>query len=260
MKIPQETLEILSALEVDFDRVRIRQQLDRKSYLAVDKVLQAMGGKWDRRAKAHVFAGDARERIDQAIVTGDVEMPRVDLDYFPTPRDLARRVAMAADVRPGHSVLEPSAGGGALVRAALELGARVVFAVEISGTFASQLRERFEIEVESSGPPYVIVEHRDFTEFPPPFGHSVDRVVMNPPFSGRRDVKHIRLALEWLKPGGKLAAVASAGVAFREDKLGREFRELVASCGGSIEPLPAGSFKPSGTDANTVLVTMTRPR
>ncbi len=36
---------------------------------------------------------------------------------FPTPPDLASRMVDAADIRPGHRVLEPSAGTGALLLA-----------------------------------------------------------------------------------------------------------------------------------------------
>jgi hypothetical protein len=47
-----------------------------------------------------------------------------------------------------------------------------------------------------------------------------------------------------------------AGVVFRENKLAVEFRALVEDRGGSIEALPEGSFKESGTMVNTVVVTI----
>jgi hypothetical protein len=58
-------------------------------------------------------------------------------------------------------------------------------------------------------------------------------------------------------PEGVLA-IMSAGVEFRSDKKTKAFRALVAEHLGDIERLPAGSFKSSGTDVNTVLVTMQR--
>ena len=45
-----------------------------------------------------------------------------------------------------------------------------------------------------------------------------------------------------------------AGVVFRENKLTTDFRQFVEDCDGSIDPLPEGAFKQSGTMVNTVIV------
>jgi hypothetical protein len=82
---------------------------------------------------------------------------------------------------------------------------------------------------------------------------------MNPPFSKRADIKHVMHAFKFLKPGGRLVAIMSAGVSFRDDKLGTAFRSIVIGNGGTIEPNPEGSFKASGTSVSTVMVTMNAP-
>jgi hypothetical protein len=46
----------------------------------------------------------------------------------------------------------------------------------------------------------------------------------------------------------------SASVLFRTNRKTVEFRELIESLGGAIEPLPAETFKASGTMVNTCLV------
>jgi predicted RNA methylase len=79
-------------------------------------------------------------------------------------------------------------------------------------------------------------------------------VVMNPPFGRQADIDHVRHAHGFLKAKGKLVAVMSAGVKFRENRKTVEFRDFVTTHGGSIEPLPAGSFKGSGTNVNTCMV------
>jgi 16S rRNA G1207 methylase RsmC len=96
------------------------------------------------------------------------------------------------------------------------------------------------------------VEEADFMTVPQ--RQDFDRVLMNPPFSKGQDVKHVTHALGFLKPGGRLVAIMGAGVTFRQDKRTTDFRELVQSMGGTIEPLPEGSFKSSGTMVNTVIV------
>jgi type I restriction-modification system DNA methylase subunit len=81
-----------------------------------------------------------------------------------------------------------------------------------------------------------------------------DRVVMNPPFAKQADIKHVMHALKFLKPDGKLVSVMSASVDFRDNKLTKEFRDLIAERGGRIEALPDGAFKESGTMVRTVIV------
>ena len=83
-----------------------------------------------------------------------------------------------------------------------------------------------------------------------------DRVVMNPPFQGKQDTQHITRAFGFLRPGGRLVAIAGAGVKSNEWKETREFRRLVRLHNGDIEDLPEGAFAESGTNVRTVLITM----
>ena len=72
MRLDQDVLAALSTLEYPAqNRAVLTEQLERATYVRVDKALQALGGKWNRGAKAHVFPGDARERVDAAITTGE---------------------------------------------------------------------------------------------------------------------------------------------------------------------------------------------
>lgn len=86
----------------------------------------------------------------------------------------------------------------------------------------------------------------------PGFG-PYDRVLMNSPFSRERDILHVSHAFRFLKPGGVLVAVMSGGAVFREDKLSRAFRQLVAEK-GEVWNNPDGSFKESGTNVRSIMV------
>ncbi len=244
MQVDNEVLAVLSRATVDGSRLTLVGQLDRALYTRTDKVLQAAGGKWDRKAKAHVFTGDAGERIEQIIATGDVVVPRDDFEYFPTPPEIAARVIAAAQIGDGMMVLEPSAGRGALAAPAAASGA-VVDCVELMQANHEHLLTL---------PGLRTVERRDFLAVPqmPLY----DRVIMNPPFGRQADIKHVLHALGFVKAGGLLVAVMSAGVSFRENRLTTDFRQLVEDRGGSIEPLPDGAFKASGTMVSTAIVTI----
>ena len=256
-RISNDVLEVLGAATIDGNTVRLNGQLDRKLYTRVNEVLEAVGGKWNRKAKAHVFDEDAGERLDLVLNTGMVERPQ-DFGFFPTPPELAKRVIEECGVSARHKVLEPSAGHGALVGAALEAGADSVFAVELLAENCNFLRSNF-------GADLVDLHQGDFLQVLPPERrsnpqdrsvHTFDRVVMNPPFAKRADIDHVLHAYKFLRQGGRLVSIMSAGVSFRQDHKTEAFRQFIYENGGTIEPLPEGSFKVSGTMVNTVLVTV----
>lgn len=65
--------------------------------------------------------------------------------------------------------------------------------------------------------------------------------------------------MKFLRPRGRLVAIMAAGVLFRQTKAFVAFRAMVENNGGTIERLPEGAFKESGTMVNTVIVTMDKP-
>jgi predicted RNA methylase len=241
--VPDEVLSILSTAEVDGNIVRLTcGQLDRKQYEAVNGVLTHLGGKWKTRV-GHIFASDPRPKLEAMLLTGEY----VDLDlngYFPTPQPLVVRLMDLAGLEPGMSVLEPSAGRGAIaVPVACVVGKGNVWCCELLPENAEALaREGFPVMV------------GDFLGYEPRhLGLAVDRVVMNPPFANKQDIDHVRHALTFLKPGGRLVSVMSAGVLNNLDRKSRDFRQLLKER-GNWEANPEGSFKPSGTDVRTITV------
>lgn len=72
-----------------------------------------------------------------------------------------------------------------------------------------------------------------------------DRIVMNPPFENGSDIKHIRHALTFLKPGGRLVALCAAG----------SRQEEAFQDGASVfMRLPPGAFADQGTNVNVAIV------
>lgn len=250
MRLDQDILAALSTLDYPAqNRAVLTEQLERSTYVRVDKALQALGGKWNRSAKAHVFPGDARDRVDAAIITGEVTTDQ-DLGHFPTPQPQARQLVAAAQVRAGHLVLEPSAGSGNIAAELAAAGAQVV-AIERDRARRQVLRDRL--------PAARVLEHDDFLDYRPGHGDPLfDRIVMNPPFRrvGEGDhLDHARRAFELLAPGGVLVCVLPSSVGFRRDRRYTEFRAWARDIGGVLAALPDGSFRASGTDVRTVTLT-----
>lgn len=73
MQIPENVLAVLSRCSIQGTLLTLPEgQLDRKLYVAVNKVLEGLGGKWDRKAKAHVFDHEPSNDLDRAILTGEI--------------------------------------------------------------------------------------------------------------------------------------------------------------------------------------------
>jgi predicted RNA methylase len=239
--IEQSLLAVLSGGRCDDRHYYLPgTQLDRKLYTRTNEVLEALGGKWNRSAKAHVFAEPCADLIDSAIETGEFVRPD-DMGWFPTPTALAARIVDIACIQPGMAVLEPSAGLGAIAYEVMKRGADV-YCVEIDSGRAGKL-------MNDQAAPWV-VHAGDFLQHTPPT--TFDRVVMNPPFAKRADIHHVLHARKFLKPDGLLVSIMSGGIEFRQDRLTEDFR---AQC-LSIETLPDGSFSESGTEVRTVVITM----
>jgi protein-L-isoaspartate O-methyltransferase len=250
--VEDTAVAVLARADVTDDLVVLPDQLERGLYEKVNKALTALGGKWNRRRGGHVFPPNQLIANELAAIVNGGVLERMLTGYFPTPRPLAEQLIALTDVRPEHLVLEPSAGRGAIADLiAAIVPAERLYLVERDPTHHQALEQA------GYRPPHLICD--DFlttTALPGSF----DRIVMNPPFEQRQDVAHVLRAYELLAPGGRLAAITGAGVAFRTDKRTRALRELIEqSDGGSITENPPDAFKASGTSAHTLTLTLTKP-
>lgn len=243
--IAPATATVLRAATVDGARVVLPAgQLDRATYTDVNKVLVALGGKWNRAAAAHVFTEPVGDRL--AVALGEGKTVVRSLGYFPTPPELVERMLAHACVEPHHLVLEPSAGQGAIADR-LTWPDNLTL-VEIQPANCRVLR----------GKGYAPIEG-DFLTVTDGMDERFDRVVMNPPFERGQDIEHVTRALDLTAPGGRVVAIVSSGAIQRSDRKAAEFQRLLDRLGAHVEHNPPGSFKASGTDVNTILVAIERP-
>jgi protein-L-isoaspartate O-methyltransferase len=161
---------------------------------------------------------------------------------FPTPPEIARQMVEAAEIEPGHLVLEPSVGTGNIVREIIASVDTEIVGYEINSQLVAQANTQF--------PSYRLQTRcRDFLEVTEGQGQ-FDRIVMNPPFENGADIKHIQHALTFLKPGGKLVALCANGP--RQHEQLKPFAD-------DWQPLPAGSFKQAHTGVNVAMLIITVP-
>lgn len=242
--------------------------LDRKLYLRVNKVLEALDGIWNRKKRGHLFANDPRKEFNDALDNGVAVDRKKALNAFYTPPEVAARVANLAGSFRGKVVLEPSAGDGALIKAALaaastdSLTTLIRFvAVEIDPAAIHALRalgsrmvaDHFHADT-------LDIRLGDFltmTRGGLIGDRYFDTIIMNPPFENGADLKHIGHAYSMLRPGGRLVSICADGPRQRDHFASFGFGNSVVS---SYKPLPEGSFKDAGTMVNTAIVVLNKPK
>ena len=167
--------------------------------------------------------------------------------FFPTPRAIAERMVQEAHIEPGMSVLEPSAGNGALADVICELCPQAHVAVcELN----YKLRELLSLKG------YYVIQESDFLNY---FvtNNGVNgwyRILMNPPFEKLADIDHVRHAYDCLKAGGRVVSIMSESTFFNSQKKAAEFREWLEEVGGWSVELPADAFRESGTTVKARIV------
>lgn len=250
MKLTTPVLLELEHAEVKGNTVRLVRQIDRTLYAAVNKALECLGGKWSRKEKAHVFESEPWESIADAVATGEVIDPKKEFQFFETPEGLAGQMVQAARMTRDHSVLEPSAGRGRIVKA-------------IQQEFPEKGVDVAELMPENrkvlSAMPHVHIMAEDFLTMQPPSGWSYDRIIANPPFRKNQDIWHIMKMFSLLKQGGRLVTITSPGWTFRTDRLALEFKAMLENIGAEWDTIPEGTFKESGTMVRSILLEVDKP-
>lgn len=255
MNIKQNILEIIEQGETKDNLFYLPNcKLDRKTYLEVNKVLEYLGGKWNRKFKAHLFESSISDAIDDILLTGMVTDKKKEFQFFETPQDIVGQLIELAEIDPEHKCLEPSAGQGIIAEALRKIVNKNLTCVELMPeNVAVLISKGFQVQA------------GDFLkyEYIPSFVSDCafilyDRIVMNPPFTKQQDLLHVEKALICLKSGGILVSVMSAGVMFRKNKRTLSFWEKVNKHKYEVIELPKGAFKLSGAMVNTIILKITK--
>jgi predicted RNA methylase len=170
---------------------------------------------------------------------------QVALDQFSTPPQLGALAVLAAQVRPGDQVLEPSAGTGLLAILAEACGASLTLN-EVSAGRAALLEGLFPLAARSQHD----AEHlRDVLTASGAF----QVALINPPFQVLD--AHLHAALDCLAEGGRLSAIVPARV-FEDAQAMR----ALAARGQVVLRLafPARAYAKHGTSVETGLLVVDR--
>lgn len=161
--------------------------LDKHVEAEAVRVLEAIGGVRERNTI--LFDYDPRHALDEIITSGCIPDQKSH-QFYPTPEAVALAAIDLAQIGPGDSCLEPSAGTGGLAQYMPQAN---TLCIEISPLHCMVLEAKS-----------LLVQQMDFLKFS---GQSFDRIVMNPPYSEGRWKAHIEHAAALLKKSGRLVAI-----------------------------------------------------
>lgn len=249
VQITDEIKAILNEGSFDGLKYILKGNIDRATYLKVDKVLKTIGAKWNTKQKGHLFPDeDSLNAFKEALGNGYVVDYKKSYGQFDTPVDIAKQLVELACLEEDNLVLEPSAGIGRIADEIVNTGIDVdLCLVEINADRHKLLCEKFD-------PTMVFCD--DFLRFSQNVHEYFDRIIANPPFSNGEDAKHVMAMLDILNDEGILVAIMSSAIKFRDNGAYKALKNRLEDYDYDYEiiDLPEGSFKEAGTGVNTCIL------
>lgn len=218
-------------------------QFNKKSYAEAKKWIEEAGGSWQSgKIQGFTFPFNP-ERVFSILKEGKRCNLQQEYQFFETPAEVADWLVMlAGGIHENDTVLEPSAGRGALIKA-------------IHRACPSVTVECYELMPENReflhSLDNVIILDEDFTK---DSVGSYTKIIANPPFSNNQDIEHVRIMYKLLEKGGTLAAITSSHWKIASEKKCVDFRNWLEEVHGEVFEIGAGEFKESGTSISTMAV------
>lgn len=237
-----ELINSINKMIVNGNRLELPEEnLD--NYALVKRCLLDAGGTYKKCG--FEFKEDAQQ-IKDRLVGGEAINDKKQYQFFATPEKLAKRLVDIAEVTEKCRVLEPSAGRGAIANIINEKAYECVVV---------ELMPENVMALERQG--YDVLESCFLGLTPDDIG-MFDKIVANPPFTKNQDIDHIKHMYSMLKPGGRLVSVASKSWTFGNQKKQIAFRDWLDSVDATVQEIPEGEFKESGTNISSVIVMVNR--
>lgn len=206
------------------------QMLD---YQEVRKALLNAGAKY--KNNSFVFPNDAQQYIDR-ITEGEKVNIKKEFQFFATPSELAKDLVFYADLKQHDTILEPSAGQGAIIKEINKVCEVVPDCFELMDINRNVLS--------NSGAKFNLIGF-DFLEVPK--SKKWTKIIANPPFIKNQDIDHVNKMYNSLSNGGRIVSIMSTSWTTGNKKKQVQFREFLENVNAEVLDIPKGTFKESGT-------------
>ena len=222
------------------------KQLSDSEYDSIKAVIESYGGHWSERRKAFIMH-PAKVNFSEELEA--FKQWKEFRQYYATPKSVANLMVEKLQPFEGMSLLEPSAGQGSLLDAVnrvykLNCNTR---AIELDEYNFSVLKKKYNdiltlnISLETF---YSLNKDNKF-----------NRIIMNPPFSHGRALKHLKMAYNLLSSDGILVALVSENEIFYNSPEAHWVNEeLLMQDNVEIIELGPDAFIESGTTIITSII------
>jgi hypothetical protein len=261
----KDVIEFLSACVVDGNVIKVpKEQVDKKIYAEAKKRLEEIGGEWKSKLWGFTYKADPTLHLT-ILQAGERINMQQKFQTFYTPAALAREDVEILSPRHNHRILEPSAGQGALIDAVVEYAQHLsttmphIHYVELNEINRQILHEKYghkgyihnlEADTYLRGNDFITLDS-NIQKF--------DRIIANPPFTNNQDIHHIYKMWFMLAPGGRIVTHASVSWLTGKQKMQTQFAAWLIDQKANVEKIAAGAFKESGTNVETVRITLDKP-
>jgi len=228
--------QVLQQCKVESNIVKLPNiQLERKLYLEVKKVLELIGGKWKGgKISGFVFPTDPTYLLEE-ITKGEKRNLKKEFQFFATPEKLADELVYLADLKQHDTILEPSAGQGAIIRAINKVCNVIPDCFE--------LMDVNTIILNKSGLRFNLIGDDFFKHN----GNKYTKIIANPPFTKNQDIDHLKEMYKCLSSDGRLVCITSKSWVNGSQKKQVKFKNWLDDIGAEVIDIEKGTFKDSGT-------------
>ena len=243
-----EVKEVLQQCTIEGNVVKLPEmQLDRKDYTDVKKAIELIGGKWKGgRVAGFVFVTDPTDLLDQ-VINGEKRNLKKEFQFFATPSKLADELVELAELEQHDTILEPSAGQGAIVKAINKVCDCVPDCFELMD-INKIILNKTDLRFNLIGDDFLNHNNKEYS-----------KIIANPPFTKNKDIDHIKEMYEVLGRGGRLVSVMSESWVQGRQKKQVAFREWLEEVDAEVLNIERGTFKESGTMVGGEIVVINKP-
>lgn len=239
--------DVLQSCTVEENVVKLPNiQLDRKLYQEVKKSLELIGGKWKGgKIFGFVFQSDPTDLLYE-IANGEKRNLKKEFQFFETPKKLADKLVYLASINNDDTILEPSAGQGAIIRAINKVTDIVPDCYELMDVNKIILNKsdlRFNLIGDN------FLDNK---------GLSYTKIIANPPFTKNQDIDHLKEMYNCLSLGGRLVCITSNSWLNGTQKKQIEFKNWLDKLNVELIDIEKGAFKESGTEVGGVIVVINK--
>ena len=239
-------------------------------YDDIKPVMNKLGGRWDESIKSFVFPSDTViSKVRQILKDGKIEisdelMSREQDAYFPTPYHVIDKMIVKANLSYRDNLLDSSAGDGRIwqriYNSHTDKFPESIICIEPDNGRYNKLRT--DLEKSLTNKPYRYETYNETFEATLSTDNIRDKlvrcnkIIINPPFKGFRDIKHLLLSYLICLDGGDIVCILQRNSLYYTYDIHKLLSSIINLLGDDIEieELPVGTFIEESTTVDTIMV------